>query len=399
MQKPLDIVYIVDGYPSLSESFIRMEARELLKLGHRLRFISLRRPGPDDLKVELLPEEKVLCLEDVYKKGVARVFSHLRLLLRRPGAYLRAFGWVLKHRGTWRLFKAAPYLYDYAKGADWIHGTFAWDQAGYAMALSRLTGTPWSFTARAADIFVNPRLLGLKITEASFVAVITEYNRRLLNETYPASADKTSVIHSGHHRERFNMEVRPPQDHVRITAVGRLVEKKGFTHLLKALSLARPRLALPLQCRIIGSGPLEEALQEEVRQLSLQDEVKFIGALSPEETLREIASSTMLVEPCVRAHNGDMDGIPNVLMEAMWLGVPVISTRLSGIPELVEHEKTGLLAGPEDEQELAGQIERLACDEKLRAHLATAGRVKVENEFNVCREAHKLSGLIEGHIN
>jgi len=124
-----------------------------LKLGHRLRFISLRRPGPDDLKVELLPEEKVLCLEDVYKKGIVRVSSHLRLLLRKPGPYLRTLAWVLKHRGAWRLFKAVPYLYDYAKGADWIHGTFAWDQAGYAMVLSRLTKTQWSFTARAADIY------------------------------------------------------------------------------------------------------------------------------------------------------------------------------------------------------------------------------------------------------
>jgi glycosyltransferase involved in cell wall biosynthesis len=398
MQKPLDIVYIVDRYPSLSESFIRMEARELLKMGHRLRFISLRKSGADDLKVELLPEEKVLCLEEVYKKGIARVSSHLRLLLRKPGPYLRTLAWVLKHRGAWRLFKAVPYLYDYAKDADWIHGTFAWDQAGYAMVLSRLTKTQCSFTARAADIFVNPRLLGLKMQEASFIAAITKYNQQLLIETLPEAEDKIHVIHSGHHGERFDIKVRPPEDHVRITAVGRLVEKKGFTYLLKALSSARQRIALPLQCRIIGSGPLEEALQEEVRQLSLQEKVKFIGALSPEETLQEIASSTILVQPCVRAHNGDMDGIPNVLMEAMWLGVPVISTRLSGIPELVEHEKTGLLAGPENEQELAGLIVRLAGDEKLRSKLANAGKAKVESEFNVCREALKLSRLIESHV-
>ncbi|MFO8056992.1 MAG: glycosyltransferase [bacterium] len=398
MEKQPEIIYIVDRYPSLSESFIRMEARELMKLGHTLRFISLRKPGGDDLKVELLPEEKVLCLEEVYKKGLARALAHLRLLFREPRPYLRGLAWMLKHRGAWRLFKAVPYLYDYAKDADWIHGTFAWDQAGYAMVLARLTGTPWSFTARAADIFVNPRLLGLKMQEASFIAAITKYNQKLLIETLPEAEDKIHVIHSGHRGERFDIKVRPPEDHVRITAVGRLVEKKGFTYLLKALSSARPRLALPLQCRIIGSGPLEEALQEELRQLSLQEEVKFIGALSPEETLQEIASSTMLVQPCVRAHNGDMDGIPNVLMEAMWLGVPVVSTRLSGIPELVEHEKTGLLAEPENVQELAAHIERLAGDEELRTELATAGKAKVENEFNVCREALKLSRLIEQNI-
>ncbi len=394
----MDIVYIVDRYPSLSESFVRMEARELLKLGHRLRFISLRRPTEHDLKVDLLPEERVLCLEEVYKKGLARVLAHLRLLLRAPGPYLRTLRLVLKNRGAWRLFKAAPYLYEYAKGADWIHGTFAWDQAGFAMVLSWLTGAKWSFTARAVDIFVNPRLLALKIRKASFITTISRYNKELLTGLFQDKGGKIHIIRSAHHPERFKLTPPPPVDNVHIIAVGRLVEKKGFTYLLKALSILKPGLNLSLACSIIGSGPLEEALQDEIRRLRLEDEVTLRGASGPKETLHEIAASHMLVQPCVRAENGDMDGIPNVLMEAMWLGVPVISTSLSGIPELVEHDKTGLLAAPEDASDLAEKMELLMRDAGQRARLAAAARTRVEQEFNVIKEARKLARLIEDNV-
>lgn len=392
---PLVLAYIVDRYPSLSESFVRNEARELMKLGFELRILSLRRAREEDKKlVPLLDGENVVCLEEIYDKCLGRLMAHVGLFFKTPARYLSTLAWVVFRRGPWRLFKAAPFFYDRVRGSGWIHGTFAWDQAGMAMVLSRLLDVPYSFTARAADIFVNPRHLDLKVRSARFIATISEFNVRYLSEKFPEAIGKIHVIHSSHSPDRFKIERHPPSDHVRIVSVGRLVEKKGFDFLLEAIALAKPRLDSDVRCRIIGSGPLEEHLRSRIDELGLAGVVELAGALSPDQTLSEIANASMLVQPCVRAANGDMDGIPNVLMEAMWLGTPVISTRLSGIPELVEHEMTGLLVEPEDSRGLADAIHRIAIDPGPGEALSRQGKDMVNSNFCISREAKKLSELI-----
>ncbi len=399
-QKKYRIAYIVGTYPALSETFVRNELREVSRSGFDILVLALRPRNEKEAKLVDEPEKvNVVYLDSIYRKGIHRLIKHFVTLIKSPARYLRTLAWVLLRKGPWRLFKAAPFLLDYLEGVEWMHGTFAWDQAAMAMVLSRLAGIPFSFTARAADIFIKPKYLHLLLAEAEFVATISNYNRDFLSQRYPFAKSKIHVIHSGHYPERFNFECSPPSDHLRITAVGRLIEKKGFTYLVKAMALLKGSFDYPLKCTIIGGGELEERLQKEIDELGINDVVELAGPLGPEEVLQRMASSHMVVQPCVQAKSGDQDGIPNVLMEAMWLGVPVISTRLSGIPELVEHERTGLLASPEDADELAEHMELLARDPGLRDLLATAARVKVSNEFNVSQETLKLTALIRNKLN
>ena len=229
------------------------------------------------------------------------------------------------------------------------------------------------------------------------MSTISEYNKIFLSEKVEGCVSKIHVIRACQPGSRFQIENKPPDDMINILAVGRLVEKKGFSFLIQAIKQSVEKSNIPLICYIVGSGPLEDELKSLVSELNLNEIVKFPGPLPPDEVVKKMAHSHMLVQPCVRSKNGDQDGIPNVLMEAMWLGVPVISTNISGIPELVEDGKTGLLADPENPEQISDAILNIISEPDLAKQLSKAGKQKVYKEFNVDIEAQKLMELfIEG---
>ena len=199
------------------------------------------------------------------------------------------------------------------------------------------------------------------------------------------------MIHSALDLSDFPARRTPVQPAL-LLSIGRMVEMKGFSDLIEACSLLRER-QVPFQCLIVGKGPLHKDLLRQVEQRGLTDCVSIQPPVPQAEIRRLLAQATCFVLPCVTAKDGDQDGIPNVLMEAMAARVPVVSCPTSGVPELVQHGRTGLLAEPRNPHSLAYQIRRLLLDEELRQRLSEAGRLKVEDEFNIRKNAARLAEL------
>jgi colanic acid/amylovoran biosynthesis glycosyltransferase len=285
-----------------------------------------------------------------------------------------------------------------AWGPDRVHAHWATYPASSAMHLSRLVGVPFSFTAHAHDIFVERQLLVPKLETAEFVATISEFNRRLLAQTAErAPAGRIRIVHCGIDVNNFPyMEGRP--DPAAILAVGRLDEIKGFPVLIEACKLLRDQ-GVQYRCAIIGDGELRTVLESAIRMYQLHNNVQLLGARPQAEVRRYLYSAGMFVLPSVVTSNGNMDGIPVALMEAMAAGTPVISTRVSGIPELVEDRLSGLLVPQKDPVRLAGAIEELiALAGPARLEMTRAARSAIEDRFSVQRESAKLRGFFEGTV-
>jgi colanic acid/amylovoran biosynthesis glycosyltransferase len=282
-------------------------------------------------------------------------------------------------------------------GAQHLHADFALNAATVALVAARLTGRTFSFAAHANDIFVNPVLLREKVSQAAFATPISEFNRRyLLNAGADATAaDRLHVIHCGLEFSQFSPNGQTPsKGRPLILGVGRLVEKKGFHVLIEACRLLKEQ-DVSVECQIVGGGPQEVRLRELIKQHGVTDCVQLVGP-QPQERVRALMQhAAMFVLPCVVAHDNDQDGIPVVLMEAMAFERPVISTPLSGIPELVQDNVNGLLVTSGSAPELAGAIRRVLEDGALARRLGEVGRQTVAAEFNVERSAQQLAKLFQ----
>jgi glycosyltransferase involved in cell wall biosynthesis len=188
--------------------------------------------------------------------------------------------------------------------------------------------------------------------------------------------------------------VAPPDTPLGIVCVGTLHEVKGQVHLVRACAVLRDR-GVDVACRIIGRGPDEPMLRRTIDQLGLRDVVTLVGPLARDGVIDELRRADVLVAPSVISARGQKEGIPVVLMEAMSCGLPVVASRLSGIPELVEHERSGLLVTPGRPEELADALARLAGDPELRGRLGSAGRSTIERDFDLRTNATKLVRLFE----
>jgi len=260
------------------------------------------------------------------------------------------------------------------------------------MELSKLSGKPFTFTVHAYDIFLKEnsesKLLGKKIASADKVISISEYNKRYLIDLFNVNPDKIEVIHLGvspHHYQHSGKIER--LNH--IITLSRLVEKKGLLTLIEAFSLLN-KWKIDFHATIVGEGLMREKLLESIIQHGLSDRVSLSGNLVGEEVDSMLTASTLFVLPCRRLENGDMDGIPVGMMEAMAAGLPVVSTNISGIPELVEDGITGYLIPPENPHELAKAMKKLLGNPCLRKELGERGVSKIAQEFNITTEVRKL---------
>jgi colanic acid/amylovoran biosynthesis glycosyltransferase len=276
---------------------------------------------------------------------------------------------------------------------DILHAHFATAPAAAARAASRLTGIPYGFSAHAYDLFKEPvdrPFLAKKCADAAFVRCISEYNRRHLIKTAGADESRLFVIHCGIDTGRFAADRPKPGGRPRkqtIMTMGNLVEQKGITYLIEALS--DPAIKEKgYHTVVIGDGPLKEGLMRQASSLGV--EAEFVGAVDNREVMRFYREADVFVLPSVTCTDGHMDGIPVVLMEAMACGVPVISTRLSGIPELVEDGKSGILVPEKDARGLAGAIERLLSNTDMARRFSEQGRKKVVAEFDIRDVARRL---------
>jgi glycosyltransferase involved in cell wall biosynthesis len=268
-----------------------------------------------------------------------------------------------------------------------LHGHFCHGSTTITMFVSHLTGIPFSFTAHAKDIYLqklNPSdLLSRKIRRAQFVVTCTEANSRYLKSVCPEVSSIHTIYH-GLDTSIFTPAAHGPDNNTvpLILSVGRFVEKKGFSYLVHACRILKDK-GYSFQCRLLGEPDDQtDLIKQLLRELQLEDTVFLDDPVTQEELTDIYSECTIFALPCQILDNGDRDGIPNVLVEAMAMEIPVVSTDISGIPELIEHRADGLLVPQKDASALAGALEELLSEPGLRRRLGTNGRAKVRRLFD-----------------
>ena len=275
-----------------------------------------------------------------------------------------------------------------------IHAHFAAHPAEAAWALAAFTEASYSVTAHAYDLFVNTRGLDRRVSGARFVVCISEYNRRFLKARCNGGVE-FPLVHCGvPTREMRRPAHAPDAQSTRLIMVSSFQPKKGHAVLVKALQ-GSPALE-SVRLDLVGTGPLEPTIKGLVVAAGLDDRVTFHGDQPEDAVRRMVADSDILVQPSVVAPNGDMDGIPNTLIEAMALGIPVVTTSVSGIPELVIDGVTGVVVRSGDHEELAAGLQRVIEEPEAARKRAAAGLARVSAEFDIAHSAATMASLLEG---
>jgi len=395
--------YIVSAWPRLSETFILNEVLAVERSGGSLRIFSIKDSDGEPVHARVAQVRAPVTCLSLRRHWKSALQANLRLLCRQPGRYCRALLQALRYRrrGVLLCFFQAGYLaHELSREpVAHLHAHFAHAPAPVAMFTHQLTGIPYTFTAHAKDIYIKtpPELLRAEAQQAQAVITCTEYNRQYLStQIGPASDGKLHCIYHGLDASQFQFagprvsDAGPPV----ILSVARLVEKKGLNDLIVAAGILRRR-GRRFQVEIIGNGPQHQALENQVTQLGLNDWVRLVGAQTHDMVCRAYQRASIFALPCMVAGDGDRDGIPNVLLEAMSGGVPVVSTPVSGIPELIESERDGLLVPPSNPARLAEALDRLLTSPQLRERLARAARAKIEAQFSIHRSSTQLMALFE----
>ncbi|GAB14262.1 putative glycosyltransferase [Arthrobacter globiformis NBRC 12137] len=277
-----------------------------------------------------------------------------------------------------------------------LHAHFASAATAVARLASLITGIPYSFTAHAADIFrdtVNREDLRTKLADAHHVVTISDYNLQYLRHHFPQQAERLRLVRNGLELARFPYrDPRPVGTTVRVAAVGRLVEKKGFQHLLPALA-SLIGSGVRADVRIAGTGMMANELQSALEQLGLSRHVRMLGPQTQDQIHELLDWADVFVAPCIVGSDGNADGIPTVLLEAMATGTPCVSTAVTGIPEVIRDGSTGLLVEPGDPALLVQAILRITSPATDRTLLARNARTLIEREYDAGRQAAALRRL------
>ncbi len=388
---------LVKIYPKLSETFILEEILGLERLGEELHIFAMQAPT-DEIHhdaVARVAAPVTYIPEATAANAVAIGLAHISLLLYRPGQYLSGIRAALSRPGGFGDFMRAGWLAHnlLRKGIRHLHTHFISRPADIAELVAKL-GVPFSISAHAKDIYLSrPEDLKRKLEAARFTVTCTEYNRHTLATIAP-TADVQRMYH-GVDAHRFcrgedSERALPPL----VLAVGRLREKKGFDTLIEACRRLASR-GLDFRCEIVGYGEETARLEQQIRREGLSGRVRLTGKLPRDGVIERYRRATVFVQPSRIGLDGDRDGIPNVLLEAMAMELPVVSTRVSGIPEVVQHEQTGLLVDPDRPADLADAIARLFADAPLRARLGRAGRLTVQAHFDNDRNLKLLRSHLE----
>jgi len=384
------IGYVLKVYPRTSQTFVLAEVLAHERAGLAMDIFSLRRTDDTRFHAALARVQS-----PVFQ--IARASARATLVLeelRTHGKHLPQLWQVVRDSsaGAEDLLQAARLSRAIVeRGIIHLHAHFGTVATVVARLAARITGISYSFTAHAKDIFheiVEEDVLHRKLADAAGVITVSRFNVAYLQEKYADAAARVRLIYNGLDLDEFRYVPggdRPPL----MLAVGRLVEKKGFSYLLEACALLRSRGAR-FQCEIVGGGVLEPALQAQLQDLELGDCVKICGALSQSDVKQKIRQARLLAAPCVHAEDNDRDGLPTILLEAMALGTPCISTPVTGIPEVLRHEETGLMVDERDAAGLADACERLLSDQDLCAELTQNGRALIEKSFDIDKNTAEI---------
>ena len=385
------IAYILKMYPRFSETFIVNEVLELERQGVDVRIYSLRKPDDGRFHASLARvKARVIYMPEYPEMEAERVRTALDDLLKtRPKPYLDLWAEVRAHDQPYAMkrFLQANVIAAHLlrNPVDAIHAHFASSAARAANYVHRLIDLPYSFTAHAKDIFhqdVKFDSLRSKIHAARFVVTVSEFNLTYLQALMDDTPGDIRCLYNGIDLTRFRPDPTVVREPNLILGVGRLVEKKGFDHLIHACSILKNR-GLDFCCEIIGKGALRESLNTLIANLDIADRVKLVGPRPQDGVLDAYKKAAIFALPCVIGSDGNRDGLPTVLLEAMATGLLPVSTSLTGVPEIIDHDENGLLVEPGDPLALADALLGLLQDRSLRSEMGIAARRKVEREFDV----------------
>jgi glycosyltransferase involved in cell wall biosynthesis len=380
-----DLVVLVNGFPRLSETFVLQELLELERRGLRLHVVALRRPGEvvqQDALSELRANVEYLPEAAVPYQSLRLRLAHTALFLQRRLGYLHGLADVLASPEFSRSLGARSALLAHRivrLGSPPLYIHFAHKPATIGRLAALLAGVPYALSAHAKDIWLTPDdELARKVRDAEVVLTCTEDGRARL----AALADGRTPVRLAYHGVELKDPSRSPRSGETpcVLAVGRLVEKKGHETLLLAAALLRDR-GLEFTVRLVGEGPEWPRLQRLVHELRLGDRVVFLGPLTESEVQAEYERADVFALPCRKLANGDQDGIPNVILEAMAHGLPVLTTRLGGIVEAIVDGESGLLTEQDDASGLAANLGRLLEEAELRERIGEGGRRRVAARF------------------
>lgn len=389
------VAFLVKTYPKLSETFILGEILGLESRGMRLAIYALQRPT-DAIRQDAAArvQAPVTYLTD----GLVVLREHLAQVATHPVRYMRA---VLSHRrtgepGVLRHLAIASRLARSmrAQGVTHVHAHFASQPATIAAMAACLTDGTFSISAHAKDIYVaKPGALGDKMRSAAFTVTCTGHNHRHLR-AIAAPGTHVHLMYHGIDFRRFAPMPRPAGPDVPlILAVGRLRDKKGFATLIAACAMLRDR-DVRFRCEIVGYGEEHARLDNMIRTADLADRVCLTGSMNHAALVDRYQAATLFAAPCRVSDDGDRDGIPNVLLEAMAMELPVVSTPVSGIPEVVHDGDTGIMVPPDDAEALADALARLLADPALRRSLGAAARRRVTAHFDNDRNLDTVHRLL-----
>ena len=386
---------ILKGYPRISESFISNEILLLEQQGISIHIFSMRHPRESvshksvqriKARVDYLPQSILEALPQL-------LYYNFLLAMKKPRAYrgaiLVAFRRFLRTRNsaTIKHLLQAGYLVRKLLPESRVvhfHAHFAHSPSSVAMFASRLSGIDFSFTGHAKDIYTsNPRQLKEKMAKARFVVTCTEFNRRHLSKLAGNGNLSLYRMYHGIDLDLFSggKARRNPTTPYHFVTVARLVPKKGLPTVYRALKRLQHK-GVDFQHTLIGDGEDRDKLLTLIRDLGLSGSCRWVGTLSHERVLDYYRRSDLFALGCEQAANGDQDGIPNVFVECLAMGLPVVGTRLSAIPELIEDGKTGLLVSPGSDAEMARAMLHILTDTHLREQIIHFGKERVCRAFN-----------------
>ena len=404
---PDKIAYLMSRFPLVTETFILYEILELERLGLKIDIFPLIR----ETGQSVIHDEAHRLVEEAHYHSMRSgpVWrAQFYWLWKRPWAYLKTWwkalrGNISSPKFLSRAVVVVPLAATFAReiealGIEHVHAHYGTHPALAAFVIRQLADVPYSITIHAHDLYVDRAMLGPKLNAAKLIVSVSNFNRNMMGDLYGAAvAEKTQIIRCGTDPALFApRDFQKTGDEFNIICLGTLLEMKGQTYLIEACKQLIAQ-GVAVRCQFIGDGVDRHMLEEQIQRAGLADTVTILGYQPRLRVAELLSQADVMVLPSVIMDTGKMDGIPVSLMEAMAREIPVISTTVSGIPELVVNEETGLLVPPRDADALAQALLRLYQDSALAQQLGKQGREKVLAEYNIFTNTATLYQALTGN--